>query len=66
MRLNPIWKRSTIVALNGINTFYFYLLFVNAFSTAVSSYLVFPSIGIGIGVDSTFLYSILRSDSNER
>jgi len=64
-QLKPIWKRSMVLVLNAFNTYYFYALFATA-STQITppSSLIMPF--VGIGVDSTFLFSILRSGSNER
>jgi hypothetical protein len=63
--LKPIWKRSMVLVLNGVNTFYFYALFVNISTPIIipSSFII-PSMGIGI--NSSFLYNILRSDNNDQ
>jgi len=64
-QLRPTWKRSMVLVLNAFNTYYFYALFATASAQITPpSSLIMPF--VGIGVDSTFLYSILRSDSNDR
>jgi len=61
MQLKPIWKRSMVLVLNSVNTFYFYTLFVNVSTPIVTpSSFIMPSMGIGI--NSLFLYSILSND----
>jgi len=64
MQLKPIWKRSIILLLNGANTFYFYTLLpdISTFTIMPSTFIL-PSMGIGI--NSLFLYSILRGGINE-
>jgi len=66
MQLKPVWKRSMVLVLNSVNTFYFYVLFVNVSTPIIipPSSFIMPSMGIGF--NSAFLYSILRSDSNDR
>jgi len=62
--LKPIWKRSMILFLNGVNTFYFYSIFSDvSTSTITPSTIIIPSMGIGI--NSLFLYSILGGDSGD-
>jgi len=62
MQLNPIWKCSIVLVLNGVNTFYFYALFVNVSTPIITlSSFIMPSMGIGI--NSSFLYSLLRGDN---
>jgi len=64
MQLKPVWKRSMVLVLNGVNTFYFYALFVNVSTPIVTpSSFIMPSMGIGI--NSLFLYSILSNDQEE-